>query len=161
MNWVAISAVGDMLAAMGVIASLVFVGLQLRRDRQATVDESINRRMNGVREIYLNVATTPYLAPIFAKVYKGKPADATELLAREFDLDKEEVIRLENYYQFTTRQVIAILDMPMSNEEHAEVDALFLSALAGSMGVWWEEGKHQFPDSFVTDIDRKRQATVS
>jgi len=39
MNWVAISAIGDILAAEGVIGSLVFVGLQIRRNRQATVPE--------------------------------------------------------------------------------------------------------------------------
>lgn len=158
MDWGAISAIGDMLAAAGVIGSLLFVGMQLRRDREASAQETGYRRQITARDTLLTISSSPYMAPILAKVGGGKLATEAAHLVAEFNLDPEEAIRLNSFYSSVVRQVVATLGMPMSEKERHDAERILIAALSGPMGGWWEQGKHSLPDDIVADIERKRMA---
>lgn len=158
MNWGAISAIGDMLAAAGVIGSLLFVGMQIRRDRQATTQETGYKRQIAARDTLLTISSSPYMAPILAKVSGGKLMAEIMHLMAEFSLEPEEAIRLNSFYSSVVRQVVATLGMPMSEKERKDAERVLIGALSGPMGGWWEHGKHSLPDDIVADIDRKRAA---
>ena len=61
LDWEAISAVADLVGAFAVVCSLVYVGFQVRADRQATVAATIQARQAGTREILLAQATSTEL----------------------------------------------------------------------------------------------------
>ena len=157
MDWIAISAIGDSLAAAGMIGSLIFVGLQIRSDRKATEYETTNRRQIGVRETFLAVATSDHLAPIMAKLAVGDAPPATQILVDEFDLEVEEAIRLNGLFTVMARQTSSTLQLPLSDQERAVIETAFIGGLNGPMGVWWEKGKVLFDPDFIADIERKRQ----
>jgi hypothetical protein len=104
------------------IGSLLFVGMPIRRDRDATATETINRRQTGARELLMSVATAPDLARIMAKVSEGKLLGPVEALAREFDLDSEEAIRLDFYFVTLARQAASFLKLPLSDTERADLE---------------------------------------
>lgn len=158
MNWAAISAIGDMLAASGVIGSLLFVGIQIRRDREATTLDTGYKRQIAARDTLMTISSSPYMAPILEKVSGGKLGAETAHLVAEFNLDAEEAIRLNSFYSSVVRQVVATLGLPMSHKERKDAERILIGALSGPMGGWWEHGKHSLPADIVADIERKRAA---
>jgi hypothetical protein len=52
MNWDAIGAIAEALAAIGVIATLIYLGIQVRESKAAT--EANTRQMRGQAFVYLN-----------------------------------------------------------------------------------------------------------
>lgn len=96
MDWTAFSAFADTLAAAGIIGSLMFVALQISRERRATQTEATHRRQAGAREMMLAVATSPYPAPIIAKTVAEENLRPSEAhLVERHNLEAEEAIRLD------------------------------------------------------------------
>ena len=53
MNWEAIGALGEIIGALAVVATLVYLATQVRYAKQAAADQNRLTRANGVREIAL------------------------------------------------------------------------------------------------------------
>lgn len=161
MNWEAASAIGELLAAAGVIASLLFVGMQIRRDREATALETGYKRQIAARDTLLMISSSPYMAPLLAKVSGDKLMAEVAHLVDRFGLDAEEAFRLNSFYSSIVRQVVATLGMPMSDKERNDAERVLIGALSGPMGGWWEHSKGSLPQDIVARIDRKRMAATS
>ena len=52
-NWEIIAALAESLSALAVMASLIYVGVQVRGHRQARVAATIQGRQEGTRDIWL------------------------------------------------------------------------------------------------------------
>ena len=60
MNWDAIGALGEIVGAIGVIASLVYLSIQIRRSDQSTRAQSLQSVLDGHRDrTLLNIYTNP------------------------------------------------------------------------------------------------------
>jgi hypothetical protein len=53
MNWDAIGAIGEMLGALVVVITLVYLAVQIRYARNATIDQNRLARSSAVRELIL------------------------------------------------------------------------------------------------------------
>lgn len=93
MNWEAISSIADILAAIGVICSLIYLAIQIRRDSVATTANTTQLRATSVRETFLTVAASESLAEIIAKS-SGEPHAGVKFLTDSKELDKAEAVRL-------------------------------------------------------------------
>ena len=62
MNWDAIGAIAEALAAIGVIATLIYLGIQVRESKAAT--EANTRQMRGQAFVYLNEAVRHILSSL-------------------------------------------------------------------------------------------------
>ena len=67
MDWNAIGAIGEVVGAAGVIASLIYLSLQIRRSDQTTRAESLRSLLDGWRNTGIHLFMTPDLADLFAK----------------------------------------------------------------------------------------------
>lgn len=55
MNWEAIGAVGEIVGALAVVLTLVYLALQVRTAKRATIDQNTLSRADGVREMILAI----------------------------------------------------------------------------------------------------------
>ena len=53
MNWEAVGAVGEILGAVAVVLTLVYLAIQVRYARKATVDQNLLTRSTAIREMIL------------------------------------------------------------------------------------------------------------
>jgi len=68
MNWEAIGAIGEVVGALGVIVSLIYLATQIRRSDQTARAESIRSVLDGYRErSVVHSFTNPDVPDLFAK----------------------------------------------------------------------------------------------
>jgi hypothetical protein len=151
MNWEAIGAIGEILGALGVIFSVLYLAYQVRGDRKAVLANTRQMRQNGVRELTLAVAESEYLIPAIVKTSEAAPA--TKLLMNEYDLTREEAQRLGSLSLANLRQMETNLKMEMNDDEYDQTINTIRNALSGYSGIWWQEGKAMFSREFVKKAD--------
>ena len=66
-NWEAVAAIAESLGALGVIASLIFVGLQVRADAKARRAQTVHQQAEAHSRILADVANNGELAEILAR----------------------------------------------------------------------------------------------
>jgi len=66
-NWDAIGAIGEVIGAAGVIASLLYLSIQIRRSDQTTRAESLRSLLDGWRETGVHLFVDSGLTELFAK----------------------------------------------------------------------------------------------
>ncbi len=145
----------SVLATLSVVASLVFVALELRQNTMA-VRASTYDRLAEQSAVYLNqIATDPELAALFRRVFDGElrddfdPVENTRIVAVELAF----LLHLENSYRQFRAGVVdedvfesygwgdGLLRSPHFLEEWVEggfeeyVDAGFLSFMGSRLGL--------------------------
>jgi len=76
MNWEAVSAVGEILGAIAVLVTLIYLATQIRQHTLATRAVTNSAYAEAGRELNLAVANSPELARVIAN-WPENPADAT------------------------------------------------------------------------------------
>ena len=154
MNWDAIGAVGEVVGAIAVIATLVYLSLQIRqqdKSQQLEVKESILEGFNRANE---HLATDPTLAALFVRGLHD-PDKLNDAESAQFSF----LIRLYvNQYQ-------KLFDLQKSGSLSAEEWTNF-----GAQGAWmlsrpggqrWLEGhKGTFPEFWVEITSLSYDETV-
>ncbi len=88
MNWDAIGAVGEILGAAAVVATLVYLAIQIRYAKDAAADVNRLSRAAGVRETIALTIGNPRLVNAWIKAQGSEPA--YENLTRSFGLETVE-----------------------------------------------------------------------
>jgi len=88
------------IGLFAVVASLIFVGLQMKQTDAIALSEIYQERAVASREHNLINASNPYFLSGSAKLYVGKQSELTaqEAIALEYDFGSQLVI-VDNYYQ--------------------------------------------------------------
>ena len=103
MNWEAIGAIGESLGAIGVIATLIYLAVQIRQNSKTIEAQMYQSRSHMAEERYGQVADSPYLAAIYCKLESdGHPFDPQKV----DDLNAEELLRL----RFAEQRMLRGLD---------------------------------------------------
>ena len=158
MNWDAAGAVGEILGAIGVIGSLLYLGIQIRRDQVATTANTIQLRATGARDIFLASATSDFLGSTLSRLNEDTLSPGTNALIEKYGLDTEEAWRVSNYYNCYMRQLEANLRTPMSVPETEQTEKLIAQSVkqGGPIGLWWDHAKPSFASDFADKIERLR-----
>ena len=93
MNWGTIATLAEVVAAIGVIASLIYVARQVRSSQATAADSNRLTRANGVREIMLANATNNELRNSVIKAYGFTPY--YEEMARVLDITFDDAARAD------------------------------------------------------------------
>ena len=94
MNWEALGAVAELVSAVGVVASLVYLGVQIRRSSSA-LEAATNQAISDSTEYRLiAVAQSPELAGVWAKAMIGRS-----------ELSQVELVQLEFFTRATFRSI--------------------------------------------------------
>ena len=149
MNWDAVVAVSQLVAAVGVILSLIFVGFQIRQNTRALQRAEHNSTMEQWTVIRQAIAQNRDVAELITAGLQGERVlDAADQLRLEQML-QENAWASFHIWERTQRGIF-----PKGTFE-ATGGALrnrMLRTLGG--GIWWRSNKHiGFPPGFVSDVD--------
>src|SRR4051794_6222746 len=149
MNWDAVVALSQLVAAVGVILSLVFVGLQIRQNTRALQRAEHNSTMEQWTVIRQAIAQNRDVAELMTAGLQGEGAlDAADQLRLEHMLG-EHAWAAFHIWDRTQRGIF-----PKGTFE-ATGGALLKTLLRTSGGEsWWRKAKHVgFHPGFVADVD--------
>jgi len=138
-----------MIAAVGVIASLVFVGLQIKHNTAALVRNEHNSTMAQWTVIRQAIATNRDIAELMTAGLRGESAlDAADQLRLEMFLN-EHLWASFHIWDRTQRGVFPKGTFEFSTGQYLED---ILGTARG--GAWWRTAKQSaFPPPFVADVD--------
>ena len=68
MNWAAVSAIAELIAAVAILITLVYLALQIRQAKEQITLAGQRHRADAARDVLSSVSDSPYLAPILAKL---------------------------------------------------------------------------------------------
>jgi hypothetical protein len=145
---VELGALGEFVAAIAVVITLIYLALQIRQNTRATHAASFHAITDSFNHVNVSVAQTPGLARIWL-------AGATERSSRsdeeqwQFDL-----ICLSYFHVFETIHYQARVGAGDSGLVVAEERSL--EALLATSGVreWWRENPYAFGPEFRAHADR-------
>jgi hypothetical protein len=78
MNWEAIGAVGEIVGALAVLVTLIYLAIQVRHTRRAQQAEAIRANRLERREFHTAIRDSPYITMIVAKIESGDELTAEE-----------------------------------------------------------------------------------
>ena len=151
MNWDAIVAISQLVAAVGVILSLVFVGLQIKQNRRALQRTEHNSTMEQWTVIRQAIAQNRDIAELMTAGLQG-----------ERTLDSADQLRLEQMLAEQAWAAFHIWDRTQrgifpNGTFEATGGALLATLLRTSGGAaWWRTAKetgYGFHPRFVSDVD--------
>lgn len=147
MNWEAIGAAGEILGALAVIASLLFIGVQIRNNTRATQAAASHNVTDTFISIAKSIAADPELARIWAQQTTDISVLSTNDLQRLIPIN---VIVLKSFEDaFHHRQM-----GQMSDEMWDGWQALILT-ICNYAGIrhYWEQRKTFFSRTFQEFVD--------
>ena len=68
MNWAAISAIADVLAAIAVLVTLIYLALQVKQAKEQIDLAGQRHRADAARDVLSSISDTEHLAPVLAKL---------------------------------------------------------------------------------------------
>src|SRR6201989_206351 len=149
MNWDAIVAISQLVAAVGVVLSLLFVGLQIKQNTRALQRTEHNSTMEQWTVIRQAIAQN-----------RDIPELMTAGLQGEKSLDAADQLRLEQMLQENAWAAFHIWDRTQRGIFPKGTFQLTGGALLGTLlrtprgASWWESAKRiGFPPGFVSDVD--------
>src|SRR5204863_8494955 len=149
MNWDAIVAISQLVAAVGVILSLVFVGLQIKQNTRALQRAEHNSTMEQWTVIRQAIAQNRDIAELMTAGLAGKRTlDAADQLRLEQML-QENAWASFHIWERTQRGIFPKGTFELTTGPHL---SSLLRTVRGE--AWWRHAKHAgFIPAFVADVD--------
>ena len=143
MNWEAIGAVGEILGALGVIVSLVYLASQIRTQNRESRVAAVNEWTNQWNQFLVSFAEHPNLAELWIKGARDFSAlDSTEVVQYSSQLGR--IFRVgENIFDQYKQGLFDPKTWRGVERTLADV-ARFPGAKA-----WWPTRSHWYSDEFV------------
>ena len=152
MNWEAISAVAESLGTLAVIASLIYVAIQIRQNTRGTRIETFESAGRGVQEHHRTLIADPDLLRVFIAGH-----------ASYSDLDLKERIQFHGYmlnwlleYQLFKQSFDEGIQSrgSFADKSLGEFEKLVISLLRTPGGQAWWAGETYLNTSNRAEIDR-------
>ena len=147
MNWEAIGAVGEVIGAVGVIVTLVYLATQIRSNTQATRIASFHATTDSLNQVNLLFASDRELAGMFADSFENEGNWDREASARwNFILLAMYRIFESAYFQ---RNEGVLEEQSWIRYEHS----LKRSLQSNATLEWWESQKFGFTEDFSSYVN--------
>lgn len=147
MNWEALGAIANLLAAVGVIATLIYLSIQIRQNTKAVRSSSIQNLVQSFSTTAQAAVENEYIVPLLLKANAG--AD---------NLTEEERGRLHFWFIMTFRRFEGVYFQRDLGIVDAEVidgfERSHIAILASkSAQAWWANSKEIFNSGFVAYLE--------
>ncbi len=147
MNWDAIGAIGEVIGALAVMISLIYLATQIRAGTKATRSQNIHAQTEQKLQIW-ELQTSPEMAQIHRKVYRDNETPTYE---EATVLEAMLLSGLACYADQHQHDKEGLNPATTWRLGRRQMSALFLSDWPKS---WWREaGRHMFDDGFVAQVD--------
>jgi len=146
MNWDAIGAIGEIIGALAVLITLIYLAVQVRQAKHQLELNSAQARAIHVRDQMMPIATDPSLASIMLKA--GHPPYG------DFGLNSEEAHRFGAWCH-------AWMQIEQGNHyllpEGAHDDLLKVWLLLPAYAEFWEKNKGIYDKEFVERMEKLKK----
>ena len=111
MNWDALGAIAEMVGAMGVLATLIYLAFQIRDNTRSLHAASLESILEGARERYfLPMASTSDMANIYARGLNSLDQLDEDETRRFFYMMYEQLFQMQQVWQLRERNLIPQVD---------------------------------------------------
>jgi hypothetical protein len=146
-NWEAISAIGQIVGAIAVVISLIYVAREIRRNARTERVASMDSLNRWLRE----VAEHPHLGELYYRgIHDFESLQNGDLVRFSVLMDQLFYIYQEMYYQqlegHLAPHVWGMLEVPMGD----------INAYPG-VQAWWRSRSHWFPEDFAKHVNQRQQ----
>ncbi len=150
MDIMELGAIGELVGGVAVIATLIYLALQVRQNTLVMRSQAISSRFSGQATAEIALMGN----------------DAAEAMAKSWErpgeLSAAEMIRVENFlasalYSFIAAFEAYELGLSSRREWEAARDMVPGYLSFHFARAWWQETKSLFPDSFVAELDEVLQ----
>jgi len=152
MNWEAMGAIGEILGAVGVIVSLVYLALQIRQNSNVVRSATRQAISTTQVELGLRIGESSDLRAAMAKLWGlgDAPTAAQDIEIRDYMLYRAFLRAYENqYHQFKE----GTFDADMWNGYRAGLRGMFVLVADGRQV--WEQSRAAFSSEFARFVDRE------
>ena len=148
MNLEQLGNLGEFLAAVATIATLVYLAVQIRQNTQATRAASFHAITDSMNHVNVAVVQTPELA----RIWLAGAAERSSLTGEE--RHRYDMLLLSYFHVFETMHYQARVGAGESRLLIAEQRSL--ESLLATSGVreWWAENPYAFDDEFRAYINQ-------
>ena len=145
MNWDALGAIAEILAAIGVLASLVYLGVQIRQNTSWLRQQAFQVSTNEIRRWTSRIADSEEAAALWMK--GQRQYDELEQLERvRFSMIVFEQLSIYSTYQLhDDKDMLGLLESAEKNIGSWIRNGWFLK--------WWPDWRVQLPPDFQTYVD--------
>ena len=149
MNWDAIGAMAELLGALGVIATLGYLAIQVRQSNRQESVNSIQQAFKDFINAYAVLTADESHAEIFRKglnEFDSLPANIQAVFHSKMQIISG------GFYQVWVMHENKLIE---EDELYKKSEELFLAILlAPGGGQWWKSFKQMTPSPFATYVDR-------
>lgn len=148
MDWDAIAALAQVIAAFGVIASLVYLAAQIRNNTKETRAASFNAVTDSFNQFNFMVAQNEAVAALFLR----GSADYSQLDGVEevrFDLMILGLFRIHESVFYQSNR--GTMERDLREAENRSVNFLIESP---GIRAWWKDNPYSFTEEFRVHIER-------
>jgi len=126
----------QVVGMFGLIASLIFVGLQIRQDHQIALSGTYQARSDATVESSYAAINSPAFLNAAAKLYAGRPEDLTsqEAIAWEFHIGASMTAFENNHQQY----LLGYLSQEHWNRNLRELDCMLELPLTRQIVSGWQ-----------------------
>jgi len=147
MNWEALGAIANLLAAVGVIATLIYLAIQSRQNTKAVRSSSIQNLVQSFSTTAQAAVENEYIIPLLLKANAGSEA-----------LTQEERARVHFWFIMTFRRFEGVyLQRDLGIVDAEVIDGFERSHIAilasKSAQQWWTDSKEIFNSGFVSYLE--------
>ena len=145
MSWDALGATAELLAALGVLFSLVYLGVQIRPNTKWLRQQAFQMSTNEIRRWTSRIADSHEAAELWLKGQRSY-ADLDQVAQMRFSMIVFEQLSIYSTYQLhDSDEMLGLIDSAVSN--------IGSWIRAGWFERWWSGWRVQFPPEFQAYID--------
>jgi hypothetical protein len=147
-NWEAIGALGEILGAVAVVITLIYLAAQLRQNTRAlksSTFQAINAEMSRTTEV---AAASPELSGLF---YKSRAGLSGLTGPERVQFSMAMLMTMRRFHAVQVQETLGMLDHDFTSGYETSV----MSGFSTHVGYqeWWRGAKHAFPADFAARVD--------
>jgi len=148
MNWDAIGAVGELIGAVAVFATLAYLAIQIRQNTASQKYESISESQNQFSQLHQSIAQDPELAKLWVDGLDNY------LALSAYDRVRFSFLQGEFVNLLLARK--AAMEQGLVEESDYEYYGRWVGSLINTPGgtQQWESQKKQFNEEIRTELER-------
>ena len=143
-----LGSLGEFVAAAATIATLIYLGLQIRHNTSATRASAFHAVYDSMNNVNLSVTQNPELARIWLAGCEDRSALAAE------DKHRYDLTLLSYFHVFETMHYQASVGAGARDLVVAEERSLRELAAAPGVRQWWAENPYAFGPEFRSYVER-------
>ena len=136
----------ELIGIAAIVASLIFVGLQLKQSHDIAISNQYQARLDSVLAAKGNMLQSEAFITAMQKVERGETLGSVELTVIDLAIGQMFDLWESNYFQYVSGYVDEEHWQAVEREIEQSLSVLIVSK-------YWEENSRSYRDSFATVVD--------